>query len=109
MPVPQPFASFSHAAFAGRWREIGRYQTYNPFESGCNCTEIQSIPPCLHVSRSYHGSYCSHAFARLCNAPQALLDRVQRLALKLACQLMNRSPSRTRDFNATYDRGMGDS
>jgi hypothetical protein len=149
-PVPQPFANFSHAAFAGKWREIGKYQTYNPFESGCNCTSIQVDPSLPKISDTclkngavsnitadlnpvgttpgvfdevFHfgpvasstrltivdmgvvpgdsrdetyavefdcsvqlylsRSYCFHVFTRSGNAPQALLDRVQRLAASL--------------------------
>jgi lipocalin len=43
-PLPSPAVNFSRAGFSGTWREIGKYQTFNPFESGCNCTMIQVDP-----------------------------------------------------------------
>eukprot|EP00039_Didymoeca_costata_P025235 m.12677 g.12677 ORF g.12677 m.12677 type:complete len:187 (+) comp4709_c0_seq1:170-730(+) len=44
-PQPDPAGNFSAAAFGNvAWKEIGKYQTFNPFEKGCECTEIYYSP-----------------------------------------------------------------
>lgn len=57
-PSPPPAANFSFAALAGRWHEVGKYQTFNPFEAGCSCTTVDFVSG-KRARTHDHGQTCS--------------------------------------------------